>query len=409
MRTATIVFFSILVSFSFSCSRNPGKTNMKAARQDLKSYKTELDSLRKKVRPTPALPNVKFFQFGMGNRTKLLYKNGVLLDAIKGDTLRKWKVKEEIIVPFTYMVHLITSDNKKITIREDSSAVWIYSRWKKEMISGTNTPVKLPEFEENRYPRIMKVLLHEILMNIVDSKPLPNFYVYKKPWRRDAAMMAFCLELTGNTDLIKDWVLNLDDPYDRNNAGETEADNLGETLYLISLFNGTKHPLYPKILDEAKKFEVKDGADKYISGRTDFHSTPVYQTKWLNYGLSRLHVKSPYTIPYMVDDYSALFWWDYTSYYMTGFPDAVDYADYPYLAWASGHFHKILDGPVSSHDYPLTWEANASQADYQGMSIIDPAFAAAKVATPHTWHAAEMFLYLKALPKIKFQMVNKYL
>ena len=34
--------------------------------------------------------------------------------------------------------------------------------------------------------------------------------------------------------LIKNWVSSPTDPYDRNSAGDTEADNFGETLYLLS-------------------------------------------------------------------------------------------------------------------------------------------------------------------------------
>jgi len=42
----------------------------------------------------------------------------------------------------------------------------------------------------------------------------------------------------------------------------------------------------------------------------------------------------------------------------------------------------------------MTWEADASQADYNGMRIVDPRLAERKLSMPHTWHAAEMFPYL---------------
>ena len=44
---------------------------------------------------------------------------------------------------------------------------------------------------------------------------------------------------------------------------------------------------------------------------------------------------------------------------------------------------------------PLTWETNASLADYSKMTVIFPEFVHQRIAMPHTWHAAEMFLYLK--------------
>ncbi len=105
-------------------------------------------------------------------------------------------------------------------------------------------------FKAYKYSEVLKVLHHEILINILDSKPLPNYLVYSNPWRRDAAMMAMCLDSTGNLQLIENWVMSIDDPYDRNNAGETEADNLGQTLYLVSLFSDTTHPVVQKILKE---------------------------------------------------------------------------------------------------------------------------------------------------------------
>jgi hypothetical protein len=381
---------------------------MKASLHDLNKYRIELDSLRAKTSNPMQLPTIRFFQFGMGNRSKFLYKDGVLTNAITGDTVRKWDVKSEIIVPYNYLVHLITTDDKKITIREDSAAVRIHSKWKDEIIPGTESKIILPDFEDHKYPRIMKVLHHELLINIVDGKPLPNFYVYSKPWRRDAAMMAMCLDNTGNLSLIKDWVLSIDDPYDRNNAGETEADNLGQTLYLISLFSNKDHPMVAKIMEEASKYEVKDGYQKYIKGRTDFHEAPVYQSKWLKFGLKRLGMNDEYSIPYIEDNYSALFWWDFRSYYKPG-EDACDRKNYPYLGWACDHYHGDFNSPVSSHDYPLTWEKEASQANYEGISRIDKVFTSEKLAMPHTWHAAEMFLYLYEKKRTKYSMTNKYL
>ena len=88
-------------------------------------------------------------------------------------------------------------------------------------------------------------------------------------------MMAMCLDSTGNLQLIKNWVMNIDDPYDRNNAGETEADNLGQTLYLVSLFSDTTHPVVQKILKEIPRFEIKTGYDIFIKGKMIF-MMPLY-------------------------------------------------------------------------------------------------------------------------------------
>ena len=105
--------------------------------------------------------------------------------------------------------------------------------------------VRLPSFAGQQHANILRVLHQEILINIVDGRPVPNFLVYSRPWYRDSALMAMVLARTGNLGLIKDWILQLREPYDRNNAGEREADNPGEVLYLISLVSDRSHPLVP--------------------------------------------------------------------------------------------------------------------------------------------------------------------
>jgi hypothetical protein len=98
-------------------------------------------------------------------------------------------------------------------------------------------------------------------------------------------------------------------------------------------------------------------------------------------------------VPEIADSYSALFWMDYRDIHVIT-RDAEDREKYPYLGWACDHFHGVKKSPISNRDYPLTWEQNASQADYGGMSIVDDIYVKQKLATPHTWHAAEVFLYL---------------
>ena len=234
-------------------------------------------------------------------------------------------------------------------------------------------------------------------MNVIDDQPVPNYFVYPKAWYRDGAMMAMCFEATGNLDLVKDWVLNLNAPYDRNNAGETEADNLGQALYLISLVSDRHHPLVARILDELPKFEVQRPEGKYIQGRSDFAEHPAYQTKWAKYGLAVLKLDDPYVVPQVQDSYSALFWWAYKDTYVAS-QDAHDRGPYPYLGWACDHFHGRQQSPISDRDYPLTWEQRASQAKYEGMLRISEQYTQQRLAAPHTWHAAEVFLYLLQRP-----------
>jgi hypothetical protein len=86
---------------------------------------------------------------------------------------------------------------------------------------------------------------------------------------------------------------------------------------------------------------------------------------------------------------------DYTHEHVEGEPFSEGAKDsYPYLGWAEAHFHR---GPppegFAEHQYPLTWEANASQARYEGMGIVCREYVDRRLCSPHSWHAAEMFLY----------------
>ena len=257
----------------------------------LNNYHEQLAAFRSEYRAAE-MPDCTFFLFGMGNRTKLIYTGGVLRDALSGEILKDWQVTDDVILPNEYSV-CIKSSEGEAAIYENEDGIFIREGDDVELIPGSDTPVKLPDFDGHPYSEILKVLNHEILVNILDSKPVPNFFVYNKPWRRDAAMMAMCLDESGNLGLIRDWVLGLSDPYDRNNAG--------------------------------------------------------------------------------VD-------WKHDRY--------------PYIGWASDHFHSKKRNPISNRDYPLTWETLASQADYEGMAMVDEIYVNQKTSVPHTWHAAEVFLYL---------------
>ena len=387
----------ILLGTILSGCQDPSpKLDVNQVRQSLDAYHEQLNTFRAEFREAEQ-PDIRFFLFGMGNRCKLLYKNGQVIHALTGAIVENWDIVEEVIVPNEYAVLLQTRDGKSVAIFENENAVWIQSDNKTTRICGTEKPIHLPDFEDFRFSEILKVLHHELLINVIESKPVPNYFVYQKPWRRDAAMMAMCLQKTGNVDLIKDWVLSIDDPYDHNNGQgqgkpEDEADNLGQTLYLLSFFSDSTHPVVSKIRSEATRFEIQDEHGRYIRGRSDFQEVPVYQTKFLKYGLAALGMKDPYTIPNIPCNYSSLYWWGYKANHVHQEYGFSDY--YPYIGWARDHFNGEKNNPVSNRDYPLTWETRASEADYPGMAVIDSIFVEQKTCSPHTWHAAEIFLYL---------------
>lgn len=353
----------------------------------LAEYRRRLAALRQSWQHTCDLPRTPFFLFGMGARRKLLYREGELVDALNGEVLRRWEVQAEWIVPPAYTVLIETRAGGRVEIREDERGVWLVEDGLWVQLSP-ELPIRLPDFIGNPNALVLRVLHQEILVNIRAGLPVPNFFVYPRPWYRDAAMMAMVLRETGNLDLIRDWVLALDDPYDHNN-GNDEPDNLGQVLYLLSLFDAHEHPLVGRVLSEIGRFRLGD----YLDGITDGGQHPVYQTQWIKFGLGSLGLPDPYRLPALPDSYAELCWWGLPLSFAAREREPAS-PDYPYLTWAADITHRGYLGPLSSRDYPLTWEANASQAAYAGLELISPEYAARRLAAPHTWHAAEMFFRL---------------
>ncbi len=357
------------------------------ANKFLGDYRAELDHLGQ-TNQTHPLPDIPFFLFGMGNRQKMLYKDGVLKDLSTGQAINKWDVAEEIILPSEYMVVIKDNSGQTNLIVEDEECVWLYQGSQFSCITAGK--LHLPDFSNYTYPGIMRVLHHEILVNIKDHMPLPNVLVYSTPWYRDAASIAMVLVQTGNMDLITPWIRGITDPFDRNNGGIEEADNLGQVLYLVSLINNDNHPVIQKVFENVQQFS----SGNHIDGLTDFGSHPVYQTAWLKYGIAQLGLEDPFEIPDISDSYGGLFWMDYhesINLEQSIFDSAVNY---PYLTWAEDHFFGNYHGRFSDQIYPLTWESQASSAQYEGMEIVAEEYVNTQTAVPHAWHAAEMFLVL---------------
>lgn len=382
-----VLLFSVIVNV---CCAQPSLTVLQ---KKLDECKASLQLLRSEHLSHRSLPAISFYLFGMGDRRKIVYKDGALLDAISGDTLRQWKIKSNLIVPSEYCVYLQANDGKEVFLFENENGVYVKENGITKALSESS--VHLPDFAGQRFAPVLKVLHHEVLMNIVGGKPVPNFFVYERPWFRDATLMAMVLKQTANLHLIKDWVMKIRDPFDRNNHGMAEADNLGEVLFLVSLVSDTSHPTVKAILDSAKKFIKHDANGDYLEGQTDYSPHPVFQTKWMKYGLKSLHLLDTFRIPKVYDSYSSLFWWDYKNEYVTGARfDTGSRRNYPYLVWAEDHFFGEKKGMVSDGIYPLSWEAFASDAHYPGMKRIDENLVGMKLSMPHTWHASEMFLLL---------------
>ncbi|MBM3502153.1 MAG: hypothetical protein FJX74_26165 [Armatimonadetes bacterium] len=330
-----------------------------------------------------------FYLFGMGSRRKLLYRRGELLDALTGERLRAWEVADEHVDSGEHCVVARLADESVVRLSEDEQAAWLEEGGDRQCLSAG--PVQLPRFGGHPHAPLLRALHQELLVNLVGGAPTPNLLVYPRPWLRDAALVAMCLERTNNLALIEPWVGGLRDPFDRNNGVE-EPDNLGQALYLASLVSEASHPLVEAVLRRVGEF----GRGRHILGPTDGAEHPVYQTKWLKLGLRALGLEDPYVVPDAFDSYSALFWMDFREAHVPGPSFSTEAGErYPYLTWAEAHFHDAAPPlHLGSATYPHTWEAHASQADYAQMGRIDPEYVAQRRAAPHTWHAAEMFLYL---------------
>jgi hypothetical protein len=330
----------------------------------------------------------------MGSRRKLLYCAGRLLDALTAEVLGAWPLVREQYDLTEYRVVLGLRSGAEVVIWEDEEAAWLREGDRTTCL--TEGRVRLPRFEGHPQASLLRQLHHELLVNIVPAGPVPNLLVYARPWYRDSAMVAMCLQRTGNLHVLADWIAGLREPFDRNNAGNCEPDNLGQLLYLISLSGASDHPLIPAILDAAE--ELREG--DHIVGITDGVPHPVYQTKWLKLGLRALGLPDPWAIPPVYDSYSSLFWMDFRERHVRGAPFGSDSAaNYPYLAWAEAHFHGWpapslnCPGTVAGGVSPLTWEAHASEANYERMGIVGEEYVRLRLSTPHTWHAAEVFLF----------------
>lgn len=340
-----------------------------------------------------------FLLFGMGpKRRKLLYiPGGRLVDALTLEPVRTWEAASEVMDATEYRVDIRLESGRTVAVVEDETGVWI-EQYDDRIAITEGAGVLLPRFHGHPFAGRLRALHSELLVNLMPFGPVPNLWVYPRPWYRDAAMVLMCLRATGNLRLVEPWIMGLHSAWDRNNAGCAEADNLGQVLFMVSLVDAPGHPVVGEVLKALPAYH-RDG---HIVGQTDGAEHPVYQTKWLKFGLRALGLDDPYVIPPLQDSYSSVFWMDYRDEHSGGGRFSVEsLQNYPYLNWAEAHFH--CDDPPEQMDEmrpPLTREAAASQAEYWRLqSLADCGAIPEKhlrngVCMPHTWHAAEMFLYL---------------
>jgi len=341
-------------------------------------------------------PEKQFYIFGFGPREKYIYKEGgELIKFSTGEVVRKFDVMREKFLFDRYRVVIWTNDGLTYDIYENEDGIYIRNITSdngEQICLASSEKINLPDFEEYKYPAQLRILHAEILTSFLGDNPVPNIYVYKKPWYRDSAMMVLCLEKTGNLHLVKNWALSVTELYDKNNKGNCEPDNLGQLAFVLSYFVDKSHPLIGKIISEAKRI-TENGL---LTGMTDYSHHEIYSTLWLKLALERLNEDTSFIkISQEFDSYARMFWMDKRGV-ETNTPFDYTYdTKYPYLTWALWHFDNTpIDEKYLEVKYPMSWEIEASEAIYENIAPLSEEYAKNKCGAPHSWHAAEMFMYL---------------
>lgn len=347
-------------------------------------------------------PEKQFYIFGMGAREKYIYKEGgTLTKFLTNEVVCRFDVVREKFLFDRYTVVIWTKDEKIYLIKEDSYGAYIYDITNgdevliQELCRGEY--INLPDFEEYEHPEVLRILHQEILVSFNGILPVPNIYTYRKPWYRDGAMMALVLERTKNLHLIRPWALSVTEMYDKNNKGMCEPDNLGQLAFVLSYFVDKNYPLINEIYKEGQRI-AENGV---LTGLTDYSHHEIYSTLWLKLAFDRLGIEADYIdIPKEYDRYARMFWMDKTGVETeTPFDNKYD-EWYPYLTWATYHFNgDEIPRELLEIKYPMSWEIEASEAEYDLIMPLSEEYAKNKCSAPHSWHAAEMFMYL--IEKVK--------
>ena len=373
-----------------------------AEQQDCNSYSGQLATLQSLYKPFNANAP-RFFLFGMGNREKYIYKDYQLI-ALKNDSVvfQTEGALNDSIMPADYCVVIETAKGT-IRIDEDEEGIWITKDEKRYELFGKRCHLILPSFKQFKYGQILRVLHHELLFNINDSRIYPNIFVYREPFFRDAFMAALCLEKTGNTHLIESWLLEEKNVYDMQN-GEAEADNLGEMLYLLSFIPSDSNKTFREaLMTEIDKQTIHKCNLQYIQGHTDGSDNAEYQTHILKFAYKKNKMDDGFTtVPKDVaGDYFDLCWFTQGSNHSRSitrwYKDLrFNYKDspFPYLQWARAHYYNNSNAAFNCQQYPLSWEKRGGSAHFDGMHIISDNAVKERICYPHAWTAAEMFLKL---------------
>ena len=142
------------------------------------------------VRTLP--PGRPFLLFGLGDRPKFVFQDGALRRAPGGEPVHEWAHgAEAVLVPDAGRVEL----GGEPVVWEDEEGLFWRDGGAPVRVAGSGLRPVLPGFAGSPHAPLLRALLREVLVNVDCGLPLPNFYVYRKPWRRDGAMMGTNREL----------------------------------------------------------------------------------------------------------------------------------------------------------------------------------------------------------------------
>ena len=375
--------------------------------------------------------NSDFFSFGMGDRRKMIYKKGKLIDLKTKQVIRSFDFTHEMIIPNMYTVLLLDQAGQITRIYEDETGVHIekgrmakiwedwnnYNQWEddrlnnretrlveniaSETITTSKNKINLPNFEDSKVGRVLKVLHQEVLVNIDHGKPRTTLMARtnESGLYREGMVAAMVLEKTNNTWLFEDWMKQISSIYDcrnkleKNEAKCTEsADNPGQLLYLLGAITNSRQDLTNKIKAEVKQ-KVVNGE---FVGEVDGEKMGYYPTALLINGARKNRIDLGYDFNLgKADKYLGLTWWlnDYKEAKHGNIVDPM----HPAKEWASVHQEPGHYGLTTILDeaYPLTFDGELTKAEAEEQIIINEHYSHEKgPKLSSIWHASEMFLML---------------
>ena len=259
------------------------------------------------------------------------------------------------------------------------------------MIDGTNIPMKLYTFENQKYQNIKKVLYGEILFNIENGKVYSNIFLDKNPSYHTAAITSMVLKETNNMDLLEEWIHSITKLYD---SKKQEPDNLGELLYLISTQEEKNEELISKIEQEAERIAKENPNGYYLYGLTDKEEHDLYQNLWYKLGIEAVGKNYHFDLKEIKEDsYAKTAWW--SSVEIKDKKSSLEINANPANSYAERH--KLKEGTIilNQNLYALSWDIRTKKTKSTRLKEYNLYMARPNIFALDSLSAAELILLLE--------------